>query len=434
MDKAKIVKIVPVLFLLLIGQAAANGYLFSQTDTISEASSLDDLLAVAALNNPGLQAAFFRWQAVLESTAQASALPNPLFTFAYFIQEVETRVGPQQSKIGIMQMFPWFGKLKLKGKSALEAAKSSGQIYEQTRFNLFYNVKNYFYEYYYIYKNIGIVEENIRLLETLSAAIQAKYRSGIASYADLIKIQLEKDVLGDQLRSARERLIPIRSKLNSILNRDAKARLPIPQQISFSQKTPSEAQLLAWLRENSPELRSLEFMASKAEIDIKLAKRNYFPDVSLGVDYIITGEAAMAGVADSGKDPIAAMIQISLPVWFSKNKAGVSMARANLKAAENQKRERENNLLAELEMVFFNYNDAAQKTILYRDTLLVQARQVAKVVEEAYKSGKADILNLIDSQRMLLDIELKYERSLATQAQKLAELEMLVGRDLRQGE
>ncbi|HUU04401.1 MAG TPA: TolC family protein [Patescibacteria group bacterium] len=431
MGKTKIVKMALVLFLLLNGHAAANGYLFSQTDTISETSSLDDLLTVAALNNPGLQAAFYRWQAVLQSTTQARALPDPLFTFAYFIREVETRVGPQQSKIGIMQMFPWFEKLKLKGKAALEAAKSSRQNYEQTRFNLFYNVKNYFYEYYYIFKNIKILEENISLLETLSAALQAKYRSGIASYADLIKIQLEKDVLGDRLRSARERLIPMQSKLNSILNRDAKARLPIPDHIPFSRKTISEAQLLAWLRENSPELKSLEFLASKAEIDIKLARRNYFPDFSLGVDYIITGEAAMAGVADSGKDPIAAMIQISLPVRFSKNKAGVSMARANLKAAENQKRERENNLLAELEMVFFNYNDAAQKTILYRDTLLVQARQVEKVVETAYKSGKADILNLIDSQRMLLDIELKYERSLASQAQKLAELEMLVGRDLR---
>ncbi|MCJ7525756.1 MAG: TolC family protein [Candidatus Aminicenantes bacterium] len=431
MGKAKIVKMALVLFLLLNAHAASNGYLFSQTDTISEASSLDDLLAVAALNNPGLQAAFYRWQAVLQSTAQARALPDPLFTFAYFIQEVETRVGPQQSKIGIMQMFPWFGKLKLKGKAVLEAAKSSRQIYEQTRFNLFYNVKNYFYEYYYIFKNIRILEENISLLKTLSAAIQAKYRSGVASYADLIKIQLEKDVLGDQLRSARERLIPMQSKLNSILNRDAKARLPIPNQISFSQKTPSEVQLLAWLRENSPELKSLEFLTSKAEIDIKLARRNYFPDFSLGVDYIITGEAAMAGVPDSGKDPIAAMIQISLPVWFSKNKAGVSMARANLKVAENQKRERENNLLAELEMVFFNYNDAAQKTILYRDTLLVQARQVVRVIEEAYKSGKTGILNLIDSQRMLLDFELKYERSMAFQAQKLAELEMLVGRDLR---
>lgn len=431
MDKAKIVKIVPVLFLLLIGHAASNGYLFSQTDAISETSSLDDLLAVAALNNPGLQAAFFRWQAVLQGTAQASALPNPLFTFAYFIQEVETRVGPQQSKIGIMQMFPWFEKLKLKGKAALEAAKSSRQIYEQTRLNLFYNVKNYFYEYYFIFKNIRILEENLSLLETLSAAIQAKYSSGIASYADLIKIQLEKDVLGDQLRSARERLIPMQSKLNSILNRDANARLPVPGPIPIPLKAISGAQLSAWLRENSPELKSLGFLADKAEINIKLAKKNYFPDFSLGVDYIVTGAAAMAGVADSGKDPIAAMIQINLPVWFSKNKAGVSMARANLKAAENQKRERENNLLAELEMIFFNYNDAAQKTILYRDTLLVQARQVAKVVEEAYKSGKADILNLIDSQRMSLDIELKYERSLATQAQKLAELEMLVGRDLR---
>jgi len=44
---------------------------------ITENSTLHDLLAAAALDNPGLMAAFERWQAALARVPQVKALPNP---------------------------------------------------------------------------------------------------------------------------------------------------------------------------------------------------------------------------------------------------------------------------------------------------------------------------------------------------------------------
>ena len=46
---------------------------------------LSDYLAQAALKNPELEAAFHRWKAALEKIPQVRALPDPRFTFAYFI-------------------------------------------------------------------------------------------------------------------------------------------------------------------------------------------------------------------------------------------------------------------------------------------------------------------------------------------------------------
>ena len=48
----------------------------------------------------------------------------------------------------------------------------------------------------------------------------------------------------------------------------------------------------------------------------------------------------------------------------------------------------------------------------------------------AYRAGKADFLSLLDSERALLHFRLMYERAVADYAQRLAELEMQVGRDL----
>ena len=63
---------------------------------LDENASLQDYLAYASMNNAGLRAAFNRWKAAIEKVAQVSSLPDPMLTYGYFIQEVETRAGPQE--------------------------------------------------------------------------------------------------------------------------------------------------------------------------------------------------------------------------------------------------------------------------------------------------------------------------------------------------
>jgi hypothetical protein len=79
---------------------------------VSAQDELSSYLQTAAENNPGLKARFNEYMAALEIAPQVKSLPDPQLAFGYFIQPVETRVGPQQFKISASQMFPWFGTLK----------------------------------------------------------------------------------------------------------------------------------------------------------------------------------------------------------------------------------------------------------------------------------------------------------------------------------
>ncbi|HER19754.1 MAG TPA: hypothetical protein ENO14_01765, partial [Chromatiales bacterium] len=65
-------------------------------------ATLQDYLRHAARTNAGLEAAFEEWKAAVEQVPQAKALPDPRFTYGYFIDEVETRVGPQEHRLGLM--------------------------------------------------------------------------------------------------------------------------------------------------------------------------------------------------------------------------------------------------------------------------------------------------------------------------------------------
>jgi outer membrane protein TolC len=101
-----------------------------------QADELSNYLTEAAQNNPGLEAAFNQWKAALEKVPQIKALPDPRFSYSYFIEQVETRVGPQRQRVGISQVFPMFGKLKLRGGMAMDAAEAERQKYEQAKLNL----------------------------------------------------------------------------------------------------------------------------------------------------------------------------------------------------------------------------------------------------------------------------------------------------------
>ncbi|UCE48268.1 MAG: TolC family protein, partial [Phycisphaerales bacterium] len=87
--------------------------------------TLSEYLRYAALNNAGLKAAFEQWKAAIEEVPQARSLPDPRFTYGHFIEEVETRVGPQRNRFGISQTFPWFGKIEARTRAAGASAEAA---------------------------------------------------------------------------------------------------------------------------------------------------------------------------------------------------------------------------------------------------------------------------------------------------------------------
>ena len=91
--------------------------LMTLSGTISAQEVLNQYLQTAAENNPGLKAQFSEYMAALERVPQVGALPDPTVAFGYFIQPIETRLGPQQAKISASQMFPWFGTLSARENS-----------------------------------------------------------------------------------------------------------------------------------------------------------------------------------------------------------------------------------------------------------------------------------------------------------------------------
>lgn len=446
----------------------AQGADDGELPALDESAALDDYLAYAALNNPGLEAAFNLWKAALERVPQETSLPDPRFTYRNFIREVETRVGPQKQALGLSQMFPWFGKLALRGSVAAEAAEAARQRYENQKLKLFFEVKDAFYEYYYLGRAIDVVSENLELVEYLESVARSRYKTASAGHPDVIRAQIELGKLEDQLSSLCDLLIPMVARINAVLNRPTNAKLPVPKAIPEKLPTFTNQQVLGWLAQNSPVLKAFDHEIERARDAVALAKKDYYPDFTVGVDYTDVGSAvrskpqgaenpaalrsaarigggmgdlidaytigrsfsAGSRPSDSGKDVWMVSLSMNVPIWRGKYAAGEREARARYLAAVSARVERENALASAVQRTLFEYRDAGRKITLYRDVLIPKAKESIGSTETAFRAGSAVFLDLVDAERSLLEFELSFERALANRAQRLAELEMVVGREM----
>lgn len=388
---------------------------------------LQDYLAYAALNNPQLEAAFNRWKAALEMVPQMRTLPDPRFNYGYYVQQVETRVGPQEQRVGLSQMFPWFGKLKLRGDVALNDANAMQHQYEAAKLTLFNEVKQGYYELYYLGRSITVTEENVDLLQQFEEVARSKYESGTAMHGDVIKAQVELDKLRDRLRTLNDLKHPTAARLNAALNRPASAPLPFPTNVAPATLSVEAAQLLDQLTASNPELQRLDAQAEKEKNNIALAKKEFYPDVTLGVDWIDTGPASMPNVPDSGQDALIAGFSVNLPIWWGKYRAGVRAAESRYTAIQQERDNRANSLGTNLKLALFKYQDAERKITLYRDTLIPKANENLQVIQHSFETGASDFLSLIDAERILLEFKLTYERAIADREQGLAMIEQLTG-------
>jgi len=403
------------------GQEAVDG---------NDLQSLVDYLRYAALNNAGLKAAFEQWKAAIEEVPQARSLPDPRFTYGHFIEEVETRVGPQRNKLAISQVFPWFGKIEARTRAAGAAAEAARRRYEAKKLELFFEVKDAFHEYVYLARAIEIARENLELIEDFEQVALTKYIGAATGHPDVVRAQVELAQLEDRLRTLEGLRRPIVARLNAVLNRGSTEPPPWPKREQQDAVRIDRRRIKQLLLARNPELQALDFDIESARSRVELAKKNFYPDIGVGVDWIRTDDALMPGTRDSGKDPVMLTLSLNLPVWRKSYEAAEIQARAIARKTRLEKTQMENTLIARVERVLYDYEDSQRKQKLYGDILVPKAQELIAASESAYQGGTIDFLSLIDAQRTLLNFDLLHERAVTNSRQKLAELEMLVGAEL----
>lgn len=387
---------------------------------VPQDSGLDDLIRFALQHSPTVGVAFHRWRASLERVPQARSLPDPQLGLGFVFDEVDRSTDYMGERYSISQMFPWFGKLGLKGDIAMQEAEAEARRYEAARLAVVAEVTSAWFEYAWIRQAAATARENLELMLRLESVARAMYRTGEASLSDVSRAQVELGRLDDQLRSLTDMLGPVAAALNASLGRPAHAPLPTPGAPSLELVPPlpphDDEVWLTSARERNPDLAAYQHDIERERHGIALARREFYPDIMLGLEYERGTGARMAMMDGGGRDMLVGMISVNVPIRRGRLDAGVSEARARLAATGREAQARAYALETELKAALFAWRDGARRLQLYGGTLLPQARQSLATTETAYRAGEAGFSDLIDAQRVLLEFELAHERAAADRA------------------
>ncbi len=388
--------------------------------------TLEAVTAAALRDNPELKAARKALEAAAQLPAQAGALPDPALTVTHMTTPVQTKAGPLDDKISLTQKFPFPGKRGLGRDAAAAEAEVARQAARAKALEIAARAARAFYDLYYVERSLEILGEQQEVLDGIARVANDKYAVGKAPQAMVFKAQVELAKLGEELLTARELRESARAALNALLNRPPAAPLGAPRAPAAAPAVPEADRLEALALEARPELLALKALEAKREKERKLALRQYFPDLMLGYEYTFIGSGTTAMSYD-GRDAKGVMAGINLPLWLGRNRAAVKgkeaardAARATLEDMTNQTRWQVRDLWAKADT-------AARLLALYDTTVLPQASAALEAMQAAYGADKAGFLDLLDSQRTLLDSELQQAANRAALAVALAELDRVTG-------
>ena len=390
-------------------------------------SNPESFVRYALYHSPTVERAYQQWREANERLPQVRSLPDPRLNIGFFLDEVETRVGPQQAKVGLQQTFPWIGKLKDREDAAAKGALAAWYKYQSVQLLVVEEVLIALHNLAYLDKAIKITNENYALLASFEEVVRARYRVGAGSHPELIRVQVELGQLEDRVAGLRALRPSYVANLNALLNRSPEAEVAREIELPNSVATESAEQISVLASKWSPVLDSIAERVEQERVGTRIAQKDGYPDLTVGLEYIVTDEAANPVIAESGDDPIMLTFGINLPIWREKYDAGVRESIARRLSISRELDSAANQLSAQIYKAWFEHTDADRRVRLYEQSLIPKSQESLSASLGGFRTGDSEFLDLLDTQRTLLEFSISAESARADRGKALATLNRLVG-------
>jgi outer membrane protein TolC len=292
---------------------------------------------------------------------------------------VETKNGPQNFKVSLTQMMPWFGTLKDKENSYISASKSKYEKFEDSKSELFFSVKTTFYDLYFIQKEIDITQENIDILKALKRLVIMKIETGKASSVDELRIEIDLNNLTNSLALLKDKWLVYRVKFNNLLHVENNTKVVVPKRLWTDDLQYNKQELIQRIKTDNHQIKSYNFLKESSLHNEKFVFKQGKPKLLFGVDYTSIGDKGTSPFA--GKDALQLKVGISIPLYRKKYSSMLKESKIQQQIIDDKKEDKINTLETLFEKVYNEYNDANRRLILFekQDELAARAIQLLEI-------------------------------------------------------
>ncbi len=392
---------------------------------LASSLTLDEAVAEALRNNPQVRAMQAKWEAAQQRPAQERTLPDPMLSLK--TMDTIDNYQFQEKRVEFEQTFPWFGTLSQRGKVAEKDADLVHREHQVMELEIVMAVKEDYFDLYAVQHTLSITRAEEEVLKRMESIAESRYSTGEASEQDVIKAQAEITMLKQRLLDLEQQQNTLKAKLNLLMDR------PIDAPVSLAVTAPEVAPvagtegLQEMARRSRPEIGAARTQVERDEAQRALMRKEFFPDYRIGVEYRNVG-ADYSGVNLTRSDNMVMFtIGFDLPIWQTKYRAGLREAEKSLESSQAALEAAERQTAYDVQDARFKLQTARQTVDLYKTSLIPQAESRFNASEAAYRTGKAEFLDLLESERFLLNARVMEAMAEGSLGMQQARLERAVG-------
>lgn len=440
---------------------AAAAPLHAQT----RGASLDSLIAASLPNHPTLRAANAVLEGARARVRPAGALPDPMLMAgienlplgseapqpAGHVPSSEPESEPPDmmtmKMAGVSQTLPFPGKIAARRRVAEQQVLAAQARLDGARLQIVREISDAFYELSYLNRALELVRAAYDVSRDVERAAQARYTTGTGDQRAVLDARVVTARYAEQATALEEERRIQHAALGAALGdsvavpiaaiipeRIAHAALPAnAAAVRFTSAEPgarAAGSPLPALRElqetavrNNPELRARAAEIAALGYERELARKEYLPDFDLSVRY---------GQRTGRPDMISATIAIPLPVHKNRKQDElVRAAEAELTAARAGLLDQTNRVRAEVATLHAELERIRTQLALFSRSIIPQSRAAVASATASLQTRRIELFTVLERQTHLFEYQLEVERLLADFAQKLTQLESVVGAEVR---
>jgi len=412
--------------IVLIGAVTAAG---AQTPggagaDVQPGATVESVLAVARQLSPELAARALETEAARARVRVAGSLPDPLFRITS--DEIDRTSGPRQNKMiyNFEQDIPLWGKRTLRREAAEAVVDQKAAEQKDADTELAERVKVTFAARFQAYAALQANRDLRPTLGAVSRAAQARYEQNLAPQQDIIRAELETTRLLGEIARLEGAVRSADGRLNALLLRPLDAPLAPPRVL---RPMPPASRLevtalVARARAANPSLVGNDAMIVAAERNAQLAKRDWYPDVTLS-----------AGAIDrtgNGPPGYIASIAIKVPLQWGLHEGQVRDATAQAGAARARRDAIEQRISGDIAEASAALDVGRRNADLLRQRLIPQSNAALRSATADYAAGRLDLTAVLQAERDLVNAKIELFSIELDQQRALAAIERLVGGNL----
>jgi outer membrane protein, heavy metal efflux system len=252
----------------------------------------------------------------------------------------------------------------------------------------------------------------------------AQFAAGRGPQQAVLGIQVERGMLEQRVESLDEQRSALAARLAVItggrLHITPDDLLAPPPAALAPPTAPAESEAIA----SHPMLQAGRSMQAAEEAMAEMNRTMLRPELSVGVNLNLS---QMAFDREFGQEPLMPAVGFTLPLWRGGIRASIQEAELRATQRELETADTALQLTAERRDVTHQLERVRSRINVYQNTLRPQVRQTLDSNITGYRAGTMRFLELLDAQRMALEVELDLIMARVRAAELAARLDATTG-------